>query len=352
MLVHQREPFNAETPRHALDGRVLTPLDAFYVRGHGTVPDPVAPEDWTLRVGGLVTRELSHTVAELGEWFDPGEELATLQCAGNRRSGLIEVREIPGEAPWGPGATGTARWRGVRLADVLSTAGLQAEARHVAFVGADHSPEAQPPQDYGASIPIAKALASEVLLATEMNGEPLPPVHGGPLRLVVPGFIGARSVKWVTRIEVRAEPWDGYFQATAYRLLTPEQTPAPGRGIPLGEVALNTDFLAPVDGARVHAGEVELRGYAIAGGERTVTRVDVSSDGGRTWAQAELLEQPSRWTWRLWRAALPLAAGHRELVVRAWDTSAITQPERPETVWNPKGYVNSSWGRLRLDVTA
>lgn len=351
MLVHGREPFNAETPRHALDAGALTANEAFYVRGHGSIPASRDAGDWKLTVSGLVERELEHTVSELGEWFDVAEELATLQCAGNRRSGLIEVRDIPGEAPWGPGATGTARWRGARLADVLRTAGILSSARHVAFEGADDCPEAEPPQRYGASIPLAKALAPEVLLATGMNGEPLPRVHGGPLRAVVPGFIGARSVKWIRRIEVRAVPWDGYYQATAYRLLAPDETPAPGRGQPLGEVALNADFLAPEDGTRLPAGEVELRGYAIAGGERTIARVDVSADGGRTWRQAELREQPSRWTWQLWRALVTLAPGEHALVARAWDTSANTQPERAETVWNPKGYVNSSWARLRLVVT-
>jgi sulfite oxidase len=350
MIVHQREPFNAETPRHALDGAPLTPTQAFYVRSHGAVPDLIGPDDWSVEVAGLVERELVHSVAELGQWFAVTEELATLQCAGNRRSGLAAVREIPGEAPWGPGATGTARWRGVRLADVLRAAGIRHDARHVAFVGSDHSPEAVPPQLYGASIPLEKALASEVLLATEMNGEPLPVLHGGPVRVLVPGFIGARSVKWVRRLELRAEPWDGYFQATAYRLLAPDEKPAPGRGVELGEISLNADFLAPDHDSRLPAGEVELRGYAIAGGIRTVTRVDVSADAGRTWMQAELLDQPSRWTWRLWRATLRLPPGRHELRARAWDSSAAVQPERPETVWNPKGYVNSAWARLRLEL--
>ena len=205
---------------------------------------------------------------------------ATLQCAGNRRAGLIAIRDIPGEAPWGPGATGTATWTGVALADVLALAGPLREAAHVGFDGADLCSEAKPAQRFGGSIPLDKACRPEVLLAWAMNGEPLPLVHGAPLRVVVPGYIGARSVKWLERIEVRSSPWQGYFQHVAYRLLPEDGTPGPGAGMPLGLVALNSDVLSPADGDTVAAGPVEVRGYAFAGGERHVARVDVSLDGG------------------------------------------------------------------------
>jgi len=195
---------------------------------------------------------------------------------------------------------------------------------------------------------LAKACRGEVLLAWEMNGAPLPPLHGGPLRAVVPGWIGARRVKWLTRIELRAEPWDGYFQATAYRLLAPEAEPGPGAGVALGEVAVNADVLEPADGDRVPAGAVEVRGYAFAGGERHVVRVDVSGDGGRSFTQAELLDDLGRWAWRPWRARLTLEPGEREIVARAWDSAGGTQPEQPASVWNAKGYVNSAWARVRV----
>jgi sulfite oxidase len=184
-----------------------------------------------------------------------------------------------------------------------------------------------------------------------MNGAPLGAVRGGPLRAVVPGWIGARSVKWLERIELRAEPWDGFFQATAYRLLPPDEEPAPGAGMALGEIAVNADVLVPGDGAAVAAGALEVRGHAFAGGERRATRVDVSPDGGRSWAQAELLEDLGRWAWRPWRIALDLAPGEHELVVRAWDSAGAVQPEHPATLWNPKGYANSAWGRVRVRVT-
>jgi sulfite oxidase len=344
-LVHEHDPFNAEPPAPALAEASLTPLERFYVRNHGPVPSSPAG---AVRVDGLVREPLSLAVDELRERFEAAELTATLQCAGNRRAGLIAVRDIPGEAPWGPGATGTARWRGARLRDVLAAAGVADGAAHVAFHGADRAEEADPPQPFAGSIPLEKALRAEVLLAWEMNGEPLGDVHGAPLRAVVPGYIGARSVKWLTRIELRAEPCDGYFQAVAYRLLHPDEAPAPGAGDELGEIALNSEILAPPDGARVPAGDVELRGYAFAGGERHVTRVEVSLDGGHHWEDAELLDELGRWAWRLWRLPVTLPPGEHTLVARAWDSAAATQAEHAESVWNPKGYVNTAWGRVRL----
>ncbi|MEA2147599.1 MAG: sulfite oxidase [Solirubrobacteraceae bacterium] len=351
MVVHEREPYNAEPPRAALAQGALTPRDTFYVRGHGPVPEG-DEHDWQIELDGLLEHPLVVTLAELrsGRW--PHHELiATLQCAGNRRRDLAAVRPIPGEAPWGPGATGTARWGGVALSDVLALAQPRAEATHVAFVGADVSPEADPPQLYGASIPLAKALHGEVLLTYEMDDEALPTVHGGPLRVVVPGYIGARSVKWLTRIELRSSPWPGYFQSTAYRLLAPDESPGPGQGMELGEVALNGDFLSPADGAQLAPGTIPLAGYAFAGGAREVARVEVSADGGRHWVQARLGGDQGPWAWRQWQAEIDLSPGEHELVARAWDTSANTQPERPETVWNPKGYVNTSWARIRVRVS-
>src|SRR4051812_39511074 len=346
-IVHREEPFNAETAPAALIEGPLTPIEAFYSRNHGPVPS-LDPSAWRLEVGGLVAGGASPSPHAVRERFETREVVATLQCAGNRRTGLIAVRDIPGEEPWGPGATGTAIWHGVALADVLAAAGPRRGAAHVGLAAADVSSEAQPPQPYGVSIPRRKADQPEVLLAWAMNGEPLPPVHGGPLRVVVPGYIGARSVKWLERIELRETPWDGFFQSTAYRLLPPDGRPAPGAGVPLGELALNSEILAPADGVVVAAGPLELRGYALAGGERCVVRVDVSTDGGQAWQQADLLDDLGRWAWRLWRAEVRLGAGEHEIVVRAWDSAAASQPERPGPLWNPKGYVNNAWGRIAV----
>jgi sulfite oxidase len=349
MLVHEQQPYNAEPASRALAESHVTPVEVFYSRNHGPVP-AIDPLGWQLHVGGLVATPLELDLADLESEFQHCSVVATLQCAGNRRAALTALHDIPGEAPWGRCATSTAEWAGVRLADVLQAAGLSEDARHVEFTAPDECAHADHPLAYGSSIPVEKALSEEVLLAWRMNGHELPPVHGGPVRVVVPGYIGARSVKWVDRITVSADPSDNYFQATAYRLLPPGGTPGPGVGIPLGSVALNSEILLPEDGAKVRAGEVEVSGYAYAGDDRGIARVDVSVDSGRTWVQAELDDDASAWTWCLWRTRLHLKAGEVQISVRAWDTTAATQPESAEHVWNPKGYVNNSWGQATVTV--
>jgi sulfite oxidase len=348
LIVHEREPLNAETGLAALT-EPLTATDAFYVRGHGAIPRPDGSA-WRLRVNGLVERELDLSLSTLREAFRERQVIATLQCAGHRRKGLMAIRGIPGEAPWGAGATGTAVWTGVALADVIALANPLSAATHVGFEGTDLCSQTEPPECFAGSIPLDKACRPEVLLAWGMNGEPLPLVHGAPLRVVVPGYVGARSVKWLERIEVRSTPWPGYFQHVAYRLLPEDATPAPGAGMPLGLVALNADVLSPADGETVAAGPVEVRGYAFAGGERHVARVDISVDGSAAWSQAEFLEDLGPWAWRHWRATLRLAPGEHEIVVRAWDSSAATQPENEAALWNPKGYVNNARPRVRVQA--
>ena len=351
VIVHGEEPFNAETCPAALAEGAVTATDAFYVRGHGAVPE-VDPAGWRLHVHGLVERDLDLSLVTLHEAFREREVTATLQCAGNRRAGLMAIRDIPGEAPWGPGATGTATWTGVALSDVIALAGPRPDATHVGFDGADWCPEAKP---------------AAALRRLDPARQGLPP--GGParvgderraarararraLRVVVPGYIGARSVKWLERVEVRSAPWPGYFQDVVYRLLPEDGTPGPGLGMPLGIVALNADVLAPADGEVVPAGPVEVRGYAFAGGERHVARVDVSLDGGTTWWQASLLDDLGSWAWRHWRTTVDLAPGEHEIVVRAWDSSAATQPEDEAALWNPKGYVNNARPRIRVRAVA
>ena len=353
MVVHGRDPFNAEPPRTALAHDPLTPVDTFYVRNHGPVPG-LDLADWRLAVSGLVAYPLRLSMEQLRDDFESRRMVVTLQCAGNRRAGLHAVKAIPGEAPWGPGATGTAEWEGVRLSDVLKAAGIEDHAHHVEFIGADVSAEASPPQAFGASISRRKALAGEVLLAWAMNGRPLPPVHGAPLRVIVPGYIGARSVKWLERIVARTTSSENFFQSRTYRLLPPDLPAAAaldGAGVALGAVAVNCDFLVPHDGARVTAGSLQLGGYAFAGDERHIVRVDVSADGGGSWRQAELLDAPSRWAWRRWRARIEVTAGETEIVARAWDSAATTQPADPAELWNAKGYANNAWARLRVTVT-
>jgi sulfite oxidase len=349
MIVHEWEPFNAEPPRPAVTQTTNTDASTFYVRNHGPVPDGDA-ETWRLYVDGLVERTRTFSLADLWQRFEMHEVTAALQCAGNRRAGLMNVRDIPGEHPWGPGATGNARWTGVCLADVLTAAGVEDDAEHVAFGAPDVSQVPDVPQEFGGSIPIAKAMRDEVLLAWAMNGEPLPAVHGAPLRVVVPGYIGARSVKWLRQVTVTREPSANFFQRTAYRLLPPEAEPAPGAGLSLGPIALNADISTPEDGCTLGVGRTEVTGYALAGDDREISRVDVSTDGGRSWRQAELGEQVTPWSWRLWRIGVDLPPGEAVITARAWDSSAVVQPEDEAQLWNPKGYVNNAWARVRVKV--
>lgn len=351
MVVHTVEPLNAEPPRAALGEHDLTGTDTFYVRNHGPIPD-IQPGAWRLRVGGLVDRPLELSLADLRDGFSRHDVVAVLECAGNRRAGLMKVRDMPGEEPWGPGAVGNARWTGARLADVLGTAAIADGAQHVAFRAPDVSAQASPPQPFGASIPLSKALGSEVLLAYAMNGQPLPRVHGAPVRVVVPGYIGARSVKWVEQVTVQAEPSASFFQLS-YRLLPADADPAhagPGDGFSLGPLAVNAAILAPDDGATVPAGPVTVAGYALAGDDRRVARVDISPDGGRSWRQANLEQELSPWSWRRWHATLDLPAGQADIAVRAWDNGASLQPENEADLWNPKGYANNAQARLRITV--
>jgi sulfite oxidase len=349
MVVHNKEPFNAEPPPAALAGQTLSPIDTFYSRNHGPFPN-LDPATWALCVDGLVRRELVLSLADLQARFVPRTKVATLVCAGNRRAELVAVQPIPGQLPWGPATISTAAWTGASLADVLAAAGPGPDAGHVAFTAADVSPSVSPPQPYGSSIPLPKARAGEVLLAWAMNGQPLPRIHGGPVRVVVPGYIGARSVKWVQRITVQAQPSENYFQAEDYRLLPPDAEPGPGRGISLGPLTLTSAILSPEDGARGPAGPTGVTGYALAGEGRSIARVDVSLDGGKTWTQAAVDDPPSPWTWQHWHTTLDLPAGRTEITARAWDDTGATQPEFPASLWNPAGYDNTSWPRIRIDA--
>jgi sulfite oxidase len=345
MIVHGKEPFNAEPPRSALAGQALTPIETFYARNHGPIPY-IEPETWRLEVDGLVERPAAFSLERLRAGFEHRDLVATVQCAGNRRAELQAVRPIRGATPWGSGAISTARWTGVSLADVLAETGVRPEAAHVALTAPDVAPEAHEP--YGGSIPVSKATAGEVLLAWGMNGRPLPRVHGGPVRVVVPGYVGARSVKWVTRVIAQRHPSGNYFQARVYRLLPPDG----GEGPDLGPVAVNADILWPDEGETLPPGPAVVAGYAMGGDRRGVARVDVSLDDGRTWRQAELDPGSGPWAWRHWHAAVDLPEGEVTITARAWDTAAASQPERPESLWNPGGYVNNAWARVRVNAVS
>jgi sulfite oxidase len=345
-------PFNAEPPLDLLVGSLVTPIELFYVRNHGEVPE-VDPAAYRLEVVGMVDRPLELSLEDLRDGFARVTLDATLNCAGNRRSQLIDVEPIPGEVPWRDGAIGNGSWTGARLADVLAAAGVDPGARHVSFAGLDESEANGHVMSFGGSIPLVKAVSPETLLAYELNGAALPPVHGFPVRALVPGYIGARSVKWLSAITVGAEPSTNYFQTRAYKLFPRDVRPETAdwdKGIVLGELSVNSAICRPGDGKTVPAGQALVEGWASAGGDRLVARVEVSRDGGKSWLEAQLVGAGRAWTWCLWRARLEPEPGPCELVVRAWDSAANTQPEDPAEIWNLKGYVNNAWQRVRITV--
>lgn len=350
LIVRSQQPFNAEPPLDRLRAAFVTPEPDFYVRSHGAVPE-IDPDAFLLEVGGRVARPAALSLPRLRDRHEPAEVTAYLQCAGNRRGELQPVAPTTGD-PWGPGAIGNARWSGVRLGDVLRQAGLDDGADlHVALRGHDSAEHGGAVHPFEVSIPLAKALSPEVVLADRMNGEPLTPAHGAPLRLVVPGFAGIRSVKWLAAITVREGPSDNPMQARDYKLFPPHVARDSvdwSRGHTIDEMPLTSAICEPAAGAEVPAGRVVVRGYAAASG-RAVARVDLSTDGGRTWREAGLeRDEAAPWAWTLWSAALDLPAGDHELVVRAWDSAGQTQPSRPEDVWNFKGYLCASWHRVAV----
>ncbi len=346
LIVHGDAPYNAEPPLARLRAAYRTAADDFYVRSHGDLPE-IDADAYRLSVNGTIQTALELSLHGLRSRFPQVTVTATMQCAGNRRADMRAVAPVSGD-PWDGGAIGTADWTGVRLGDVLREAGIDAGADlHVAFESHD-TVEGHP---YGASIALAKALAPETLLAYAMNGAPLLPEHGFPLRAVVPGFAGVRSPKWLKRVTVQDRPSDNPIQAGDYKLFPPDvtaETADPNAGHTINTMPLNAVICEPARGARLKAGSTIVSGYAVCG-DRAVVRVDVSGDGGRTWAQATL-EHDARapFAWTFWTIDLDLPAGAHELAVRAWDEAGQTQPAAPDDTWNYKGYLSAAWHRVPI----
>lgn len=351
LIIHSHQPFNAEPPLPRLRRAFFTPAELFYVRSHGTIPE-VDATTYRLHIGGKVQRQLDLSLDDLRREFTPRSLPAVLQCAGNRRADMMSVRPVRGDL-WAGGAIGNAVWTGVPLAAVLHAAGAAPEAGHVAFDALDLCEADGARFYYGVSIPMAKAQAPEVLLAFAMDGAPLKPEHGYPLRVVVPGYAGVRSAKWLAAITVQDAPSAGPMQARDYKLFPPNidpDTADPEHGMVINDMPLNAAICEPVAHAALVPGVVTLRGWATASG-RSVARVDVSANGGRDWIQATLdAPADAPWSWTFWEAKLDLPRGEHELAVRAWDSAGQTQPALPDDTWNFKGYLSASWHRVPVRV--
>ncbi len=308
-------PENSETPLEQVPSWV-TPNRLFFVRNHFEPPVVTDARAWELTLEGLVARPMRWTLAQLEAMPQHGV-FATVECAGNGRSFLKEKAE---GVQWGAGAIGHAEWTGVRLRDLLEPAGIKASATEIIFEGADRGEEGGKTMNFSRSLPLAKALHPDTLVALRMNGEALEPNHGAPLRLFVPGWYGVASVKWLRTMRVTDQPYQGYFQTTKYSIIRG------GRRQPLGPGSVKSEVLSPAAGAQVGAGTVRIAGVAWAG-EAGVGRVDVSTDGGRTWHAAHLTGIDQPYSWRQWEALWTVTApGDYEIVTRAHSSRGETQP--------------------------
>ena len=345
LIVRSRRPLNLEAQTAALDHR-LTPNETFFVRSHFGAP-AVDLRPWEVEVVGLVDRPLRLTLDALNR-LESATRTAVLQCAGNGRA-LYRPR-VPG-VPWERGAVGQAEWTGVRLADLLERAGVQAGAAHLHFLGGDAPPSPKMPA-FVRSIPIDRARDPGTILALRMNGEPLPVLHGGPARLVVPGWAGNNWTKWVRRIVVAREEAPGFYMQTAYRMprtpLPPGATAASGPADPVAWMNVKSLITAPGRGDVLPAGAVELRGIAWTG-QGHVTQVEVRIGQDDRWLLASLPGDPEPGAWRQWRLRWePPRPGRHVVAVRATDSMGQVQPEAPP--WNKSGYLWNGYDSVEFDV--
>ncbi len=350
LIARQDSPYNAEPPLPKLIENWITPVNSFFVRSHGNVP-ALDVKELTLTVDGLVDKPLTLKVADLIERFPAATATATLTCAGNRRSEFAAIKKVGG-VQWDAGAVGNAEWQGVRLADVLKAAGVQADAKHVWFEGRDQITEKNVTFPFGGSIPLDKALAAgatgSTLLATRMNGQPLTPSHGFPLRTVVPGYIGARSVKWLHKITVADRPSPNHYVADVYKLVPEENAELIAKTTPIYEFTLNSAICVPTAVAAVSGDRITVKGFALSNGTtgRAVQKIEVSPDGGQSWTAAKVTSPVRDFCWVLWSAYVPVSDKTDSLIVRATDTSGEVQPQK--CPWNYKGYQFNGWHKVNL----
>jgi sulfite oxidase len=367
---HNTKPCNAELPPALQMQNWVTPNELFFIRHHHPVPEINAAE-YRLLIKGKGVKPICLSLADLRDRFPRTEVTATLQCGGNRRAGLNKVEKTSG-IEWGTGAISTATWGGVLLRDVLLYSGLlspeiakEQGVEHICFTGQD---------GLMASIPMEKALGTfgDVLLAYEMNGEPLPREHGYPLRAVVPGHVGVRNVKWVTEIVASEEEATGPWQrGIAYKGFSPQVKAFDGVDVEaihsMQEMPVQSVIVSPEPGESIdrEEGTVTVSGWAWSGGGRGIVRVDVSGDNGKTWLPTEITHGGGQnmhqaWAWSFWEAEVPLALATAaadgsgkhavHLCCRAIDSAYNVQPETPESIWNIRGLNNTSWDRVDIDV--
>jgi sulfane dehydrogenase subunit SoxC len=323
-----------------------TPAGLHYLLVHYDIPD-VDPDTFRLTVEGHVERRMELTLDELRARRKVSAPV-TLECAGNGRA-LYEPRPV--SQPWLLEAVGTADWTGASLAALLRDAGVRDGAVDVSFAGVDHGLEGDVEQDYERGLPLAEALRPDLILAYEMNGQPLPPQHGSPLRLVVPGWYGMTSVKWLHRIRVLDRPFDGYQNERGYRWKTEDDE----AGTPVERIRVRSLMVPPgfptfIPRSRnLRPGPVTLQGRAWSGAGE-ITRVEISTDDAQTWTDAALEEAPGPHAWQRWTFEWIAAPGDHVVASRATDATGAVQPPKPD--WNVGGYTNNAVQRIPVAVVA
>jgi DMSO/TMAO reductase YedYZ molybdopterin-dependent catalytic subunit len=339
------EALNAEAYPHLLD-EPITPLSSFFVRNNGLLPE-IEPKNWTLAVDGEVERPLRWSVAELSAKFERVRITAVLECAGNGRAAFGDPAA---GLQWRHGAVGCARWTGVRVGDVLRAAGLKPSAVYTGHLSPDLDVDGSGRPALSRGLPIEKALAPETLIAFEMNDLPLPYLHGGPLRIVAPGFPGSAWQKWLSRIWVRDREHDGEkMGGTEYRMPTSQLR----SGDPIDEstFAVITDMpvksliTSPEENFVTKSAGIEVRGFAWSG-HVPVASVAVSMDEGRSWSPAELEPASHHFAWRRFRTVVPATRGSVLIMSKATDIEGRSQPLE-NAAWNPRGYCNNRVHRVR-----
>jgi len=366
--VRCEKPYNAETVIELIPDNYVTPEPMHYKRHHHPVPE-MKPEDYKLVLAFEDANILQISLHDLQTRFEKKVIPVTLQCAGNRRKELERVSPVQG-LEWDCGAISTAEWGGCLLRDVLEFAGLGDESALIERAGVKHIQFEGLDKPYDASIPIDKALSKfgDALVAYEMNGKPISREHGGPVRIIVPGHLAARSVKWCSRITAsKGESNSGWQRGIAYKGtpsymrsfdgVDPEEMPS------VQELPVNSAICLPRPGYQVdfEEGSVSMKGWAWSGGGRNIVRVDVSVDGGETWHPAELgrgkeQAQNRAWAWTFWEADVKIPeelckpGAKLDLCCRAVDISMNHQPESLRSVWNLRGIMNNSYHHVEIEL--
>ena len=351
LIFRTTDPRNAEPELGDLIKSWLTPTKYFYVRSHA--PNPKIDVDkYRLGVEGMVTQELSLSMEDIRR-LKKYEITATLTCAGNRRAEYNKEGKVGG-VQWDAGAIGNATWGGARLADVLKAAGVSEKAKHVWFEGLDEIPKSGKIIPFGASIPVEKAMSTEsdvgALLAYEMNGKPLTADHGYPLRTLVPGYIGARSVKWIGKIILSDKTSPNHYLANAYKIVKNTEAIDWTEAGPIYRFPINGAIGSHGKNAKLATGQVEVSGYVLPTGVTgaEVTTVNLSADNGKSWIKASLQGDKGEFCWQLWSAKLNIQRSTKQIIVRARDSAGGFMPAR--VPWNAKGYLQNSWYRLPVEV--